>query len=155
MHEVTSRFLEVQPALVMRTKASVAGIPRFLATAYHAAATHAEKMGADIVAPPFARYRALDAEFTEFEIEAGFVIDRAVEGSDGVEASTLPAGPVATAWHIGPYETMKPTYAAVMAWIEEHGGAAVGPAWEMYHSDPDEEPDPATWRTEIFQPFTQ
>jgi hypothetical protein len=37
----------------------------------------------------------------------------------------------------------------------ELGGELAGNAWEVYLSDPSAQPDPATWRTEIVQPYRQ
>ncbi len=48
---------------------------------------------------------------------------------------------------------MVPGYRAVAAWISGHGGEVVDDAWEVYLSDPTAQPDPATWRTEIVQPY--
>ena len=33
------------------------------------------------------------------------------------------------------------------------GVQPLGPMWEIYWSDPEAEPDPATWRTEILVPI--
>ena len=70
-----------------------------------------------------------------------------------MRAVTLPGGPAATTVHIGPYDDMVAGYRAVAGWITDHGGEAVGDPWEVYFSDPTTQPDPATWRTEIVQPY--
>ena len=155
MSEIESRNLSDQPTLVMRTEATVEGIPEFLDRAYGAAAAHAQVSGVEIVGPPFARYEVLNGPESGFSIEAGFPVSSAVDGSGVVEASALPGGPAAATWHIGPYDTMQPTYAATMAWIEEQGAAPSGPPWEVYYSDPSTEPDPTTWRTEVIWPYRQ
>jgi effector-binding domain-containing protein len=48
---------------------------------------------------------------------------------------------------------MKPAYEAIETWITERGAYADGPAWEVYFTDPAEQPDPRTWRTEVVQPY--
>ena len=53
----------------------------------------------------------------------------------GVEGSTLPAGRADSMRHIGPYDSMSPTYAAIVAWIEEQGATPSGTPWEVYYSD--------------------
>ena len=153
--EVESRELSEQPTLVMKTEATVEEIPEFLGRAYGAAADHAKMSGVEIVGPPFARYEMLNGPEGGFAIEAGFPVSSIVDGSGDVEASALPGGPAAAIWHIGPYDTMQPTYAAAMAWIEEQGATPSGPAWEVYYSDPSTEPDPATWRTEVIWPYRE
>lgn len=153
MHEVESRVLEEQMTAVMRGKMAVKDIPAWLGMAYHTVATHLDDLGMDAPCLPFARYTPLDSEYAEFEIEAGFPVPGPFPTGDGVELSTLPAGPAAVVWHVGPYEDMEPAYEALLAWISEHGGTLTGSAWEVYHSDPKEEPEPTTWRTEIIQPY--
>ncbi len=153
MHEVVARELEEQPTLVVRGVQSVAGIAEFLGGAFHGVAVHAAAKAVSIAGPPFARYRSLDEYNARFEIEAGFPVAQEVDGAGTVEASFLPAGPAATVVHQGPYEAMEPAYAELAAWITDHDGTPDGPAWEIYYSDPAEEPDPAMWRTEIVQPY--
>jgi effector-binding domain-containing protein len=65
----------------------------------------------------------------------------------------LPAGPVAVTVHIGPYDAMEPAYAALASWVSGRGGQLAGDPWEVYFSDPEQRPDPSTWRTEIVQPY--
>jgi effector-binding domain-containing protein len=153
VYEVSSRHIEEQPTLVMTAKMRVPEIKGWIGQAYSRVAEVIGRVGLDFAGPPFARYRPLDDQFSEFEIDAGFPVDRHAEGEDDIVASTLPGGAVAVVTHIGPYDQMQPAYAALMGWIEEHGGRPEGAAWEVYYSDPVAEPDPATWRTEIFQPY--
>ena len=40
-----------------------------------------------------------------------------------------------------------------MAWVVEQGKQQIGPAWELYLTDPGQVPDPADWRTLIFCPM--
>lgn len=153
MPEIAIRELEEQPTLVMWGKVVVKDMPQFLGRAFHAAASHADAIGAEICGPPFARYRPLDPDHGEFEVEAGFPVEGELTGSEEVDVSSLPDGPAAVALHIGPYEAMVPTYDAILAFLREQRAEPLGPAWEVYLSDASEEPDPATWRTEIVQPF--
>ena len=103
--------------------------------------------------PPFARYWPLDPDYSRFEVEAGFPVDRSAPVTGEVASSTLPGGPAAVVTHVGPYEEMKPVYEATERWIFEHDGVPEGPPWEVYYSDPNQQPDPSTRRTEIVQPF--
>ena len=67
--------------------------------------------------------------------------------------SVLPRGPVAVTTHIGPYDAMEPAYAALASWVSDRGGEPTGDAWEIYLSDPEQQPDSSMWRTEIVQPY--
>jgi effector-binding domain-containing protein len=152
--EVTIRTLDEQPTLVVRGKVLVAGIPEFLGRAFHSAAGRAAECQAQLTGPPFAQYRPLDCECHEFEVIAGFPVAGLVTGSGEVEVDALPGGPAAVAWHIGPYETMVPTYDAVSRFVRQRHAEPIGAPWEVYHSDAEQEPDPTEWRTEIVQPFS-
>ncbi|NNL96641.1 MAG: AraC family transcriptional regulator [Acidimicrobiia bacterium] len=155
MYEIQERMLVEQPTMVVRGTIKLEDIPTFLGRAYHMVDSQIRDSGAHVVGEPFARYRCLDGEYREFEVEAGVPVVLAVSGHGGVEASVLPAGPAAVTVHTGPYERMEPAYDALNAWLDEHGGNADGPAWEVYHTDPNAQPDPATWRTEIVQPYKE
>lgn len=59
----------------------------------------------------------------------------------------------ATAVHVGPYETLHETHAAIDQWIAEEGYSAAGAPWEHYLTDPAEVPDPTNWRTDVIWPL--
>lgn len=153
MYEIEDRVLVEQPTLVMRGKVAVVEMPQFLGKAYGAVETRLAEVGGTYAGPPFARYRALDEKFEEFEVEAGFPVIAPVDGDEHVASSTLPGGKAAVTWHVGPYEKLGPAYEAVMKWITERNGVPIGDAWEVYHSDPGVEPNPERWRTEVIQPY--
>jgi effector-binding domain-containing protein len=154
MYEIQERTLVEQPTMVIRGKIKLEDIPTFLSRTQHLVDSQIRAGGAHVVGEPFARYRSLDPEYREFEVEAGVPVVMAVAGHGGVEASCLPGGPAAVTVHTGPYERMEPAYEALNTWLDDHGFQAEGPAWEVYHTDLDEHPDPATWRTEIVQPYS-
>ena len=47
---------------------------------------------------------------------------------------------------------MGPAYEALDVWMPDHGVEPNTDMWEVYFSDPVAEPDPSTWRTEIYAP---
>jgi effector-binding domain-containing protein len=133
-------------------------IPQFMGRAFPAAWRAITAAGLAPGGPPFSRYFSFPSE--NMELEAGItiadspgVLRRAFEATDDVQPGELPAGQVAVGWHVGPYDTIHETYAKLMAWIAEEGREPGGPMWEVYWSDPAEEPDPSKWRTEILVPL--
>jgi effector-binding domain-containing protein len=48
---------------------------------------------------------------------------------------------------------MNNAHAALMTWLEENGKAQAGPIWEVYWTDPGQEPDPSRWKTELILPI--
>ncbi|WP_202868363.1 GyrI-like domain-containing protein [Kribbella sindirgiensis] len=99
--------------------------------------------------PPFARYHQLPDG--RFEVEAGFPVVGVVASDAVTQMSSLPGGTVAVTVHVGPYDTLGENYAAVAEWLRLRGAKAAGDPWEIYRDPPDG--DPATWRTEIVQPY--
>lgn len=80
---------------------------------------------------------------TEFEVEAGFPIQQAAEGSGDVVASRLPDGPIAVTMQAGACDGLSAAYQALGSWLAEEGVKAASAPWEAYVTDPNEQPDPA------------
>lgn len=58
----------------------------------------------------------------------------------GLGVKEVPGKTVAWVMHMGPYETIAPTYEGLMRWIAENGHVISGPPEEIYFSDPDQVP---------------
>ncbi|CAN5740819.1 GyrI-like domain-containing protein [soil metagenome] len=109
------------------------------------------RQGVAATGPRFARYHS----FAEtVDLEAGMHVSAPIRPDGQVQPSMLPAGPAARTVHIGSYETLQTSYAALAAWQERAGRTQNGGPWEVYLTDPSTEPDPARWRTEILWPLT-
>lgn len=150
-YEIQSRTGPEQLTAVMTATLPVAEIGPWLARAYGAIASVIQAGGGYPAGPPFARYHRLASD--GFAVEAGFPVSAAIDTEGDVRLSHLPGGPAAVIVHIGPYEQMAPAYEALASWVRSHGDEPAGDPWEVYFSDPASEPDPATWRTEIVQPY--
>jgi effector-binding domain-containing protein len=153
IYHVQLETREVQPTAVISTELPAAEVGPWLARAYRILAGVIAAHGTSRAGPPFARYHQLAAG--RFAVEAGFPVVTAIEPDADVRPSYLPGGPAAVTIHTGRYEAMGLAYAALGSWISDHGGKPEGDAWEVYLSDPVRQPDPASWRTEIVQPYSQ
>jgi len=149
--EIETRTLAEQPTAVRRATLRVPEIGPWLGTVYAEVAGVLAAAGAGPAGPPFARYHRLGED--RFEVEAGFPATGPIEGTQTVQASSLPAGPAAATTYVGPYEEMEPVWAAIWAWMAEQGVDPACDPWEVYLSDPASQPDPATWRTDVVAPF--
>jgi effector-binding domain-containing protein len=148
---IETRVLPGTPVAIMRATLTVADLPAWLGMAFGRTAATLGRRGMGPAGPPFARYHRLADE--RFEVEAGFPAAGPVGDDGDVIGAELPGGPAAVTVHVGPYDEMGPTYAALEVWISDHGFEADGDAWEVYFSDPQAQPDPDTWRTEVVQPY--
>lgn len=81
------------------------------------------------------------------DIEVGIEVDGPFEAVGELVPSQLPAGDVATAVHIGPYEQLGAVHDAIIGWCEEQGYRRTGTCWERYGHAVD---DPADQRTDVF-----
>ncbi len=102
---------------------------------------------------PFTVYHSMDG--TNLEIECGMPVASSMAGTDRIQAGELPSGTMATVTHVGPYDSLPHTWAALMEWIVSKGLLGAGAPWEVYVTDPGSEPDQSKWRTDIFFPVCQ
>jgi effector-binding domain-containing protein len=87
----------------------------------------------------------------QINLEVGVELDLPFAGHGEVVASTLPAGPVATTTHCGPYNRLNEAHQAIRDWCANHGYTPAGPNWEIYGHWLDEwNGDPSKIRTDIF-----
>lgn len=149
-HHIEQRDLAPRTTAVLRSTLAVAGIGPFIGHAVEAVTTALAAQGIAATGPPFARYHRTGEG--EFAVEAGLPTASAVAPRGEVLASSLPGGPVAVMTHVGPYDEMEPAYQALADWVAARGGAPAGDPWEVYLTDPEQEPDPQRWRTEIVMP---
>jgi effector-binding domain-containing protein len=148
---IEMRDLPEQDTAVEVATISVGEIPAFIGRALGEVAGYLQRKGAGPAGMPFARYHRLDDG--RFEVEAGFPATTPTSGEGDVEPSELPAGPAAVMTYVGPYDAMEPAYGELLAWVRDRGGEPAGDPWEVYLTDPEAEPDPSTWRTEIVMPY--
>jgi effector-binding domain-containing protein len=150
-YEIQESETSLQPSAAIRATLSVPEIGAWYGPTLGRLAAWLGQRGIPIVGPPYARYHRLGE--ARFEVEAGFPVAAPVDGDEEVHASSLPAGRQARTVHLGPYEGLGAAYEALEAWVAERGGEPAGDPWEVYESDPNAQPDPATWRTQVLLPF--
>ncbi len=105
----------------------------------------------EMTGPPFTRYHSWDPE-GDTEFEAGVPVDTGAECEGDIEFVELPACKVVAALHTGPYESLGPVYEAIQKYIDEKGLKISGAVWEVYLTDPNAEPDPNKYQTQIYFP---
>ena len=153
--DIAEKTLAPQPVATMRRTTTLDSVGAALHAILPPVWSYLEAQGVPAAGPPFVRYHAREGE--RVDIEAGFPVAApldAPEGAGEVAGSELPGGPAVAAWHVGPYDTLSETYAALEAWLAAQGRAPAGAPWEVYWTDPGAEPDPSRWRTEIVWPIS-
>lgn len=150
MTEIQIVDAPLQHTAVLRERVPMAEMTAFFARAFHEtmAAMRAQRVAP--VGPPFGKYYGMPTETVD--VEAGFPVSAPITDAGDVTAGTLPGGQVVEAVHIGPYEKLADTYAEAQRWMVERELKPGEVMWECYLSDPEAEPDPATWRTLVMIP---
>lgn len=151
MTEFRIRDVTEQPTAVVKGHVPMAELRGFFDRAYRQVFTAVGQQGVQPAGPPFGYYPAKPGEMVE--VEAGCPVATGIEAAGEVVPSRLPGGRVVHGVHVGPYEKLAETYGELMAWVAQEGLTLAEGMWESYLSDPMHEPDPATWRTEIFWPL--
>ena len=73
------------------------------------------------------------------DVDFAVEVTRAFEAAGEVYATETPAGMVAVAVHVGPYDRMKEAHDAIHAWREANQRQFAAMSWEIY-GDPSDDP---------------
>lgn len=146
-----TREIQSQPIVGIRAITTMEEIKQVIGALFGEVMDYLTGNGLAPAGMPFTIYHEMDAE--RLEMECGMPVASPVEGTERVRPGELPAGKVATVTHMGPYEQLGQTWSALMKWMEEEDLQAAGAPWEVYVTDPGEEPDQSKWRTDIFFPI--
>jgi AraC family transcriptional regulator len=143
-YSIAKKKLTPQPVVVLQRQIHPSQIAQALAEMFPQVMQDAQRSGAAVVGPPFARYLEMARE--GWTIEAGFPVA-------GPSDETLPGGPVAVTTHEGPYDKLPEAHAAIGEWVAAEGLVVAGAPWESYVTDPGSHPDPKDWKTEVYVPL--
>ena len=107
--------------------------------------------GVTVAGAPYGRFRGMPSD--PIDVEAGIPVTEPTESSGDIVAGVLPATEAVEAIHVGPYDTLPETYGEIIQWLTEHNLVPAYESWEMYLTDPMQEPDPSKWQTRIVWPI--
>jgi effector-binding domain-containing protein len=103
------------------------------------------------VGPWFTHHLKMDSKVFDFEV--GVPVDKLVTPKGRVKPGELPAATVARTVYHGPYEGLYSAWAEFGTWIVAQGHKTGPSLWETYLTDPNANPDPSTYLTELTQPL--
>ena len=153
MPTIERQQLQPQHALIVKRRVARSEIAATIAESLGKTFPYALQNGLAIAGRPFVRYSDVGPGL--MTMETGTPLAAPAPGVGEIEAITLPGGPAAVAVHMGPYDKLQETYAAMERWMQQQGVRAAGAPWESYITDPAEDPNPATWRTDVFWPISE
>lgn len=128
-------------------------VAKHFATAIESVLARLGEAGVAPAGAPFSRYRG-DVGRT-VDVEIGFPVPDGTDPVADLVMGTLPAGRAVEVTHVGDYESLRDTYAAIESWVGEHRVTLREECWEIYEAGPASDPDPATWRTRIVWPVAE
>jgi effector-binding domain-containing protein len=132
------KTMEEQPVLSVRTHVPVEGLPQAIGKAYGSIFPYLGEMGETEADMPFVCYYNLDMQ--NLDVEIGVPVKQKLMGRGEVQASSIPAGNVASCMYTGAYEKMEPAYDEFNAWIKAQGYEPTGICYEFYYNSPSEVP---------------
>ncbi len=147
---IEEREVQARPTLVSRGTTVPSGIGPTYQRLISAVRSHLASAGIEPDGPAYGRYLEYRPDYVDMEV--GVPVTDAPEGSGEVSAGELPGGRVVSTWHVGAYTKLGAAYQALQGHLAAHGLEASGAPWEVYERGPAEDPDSATWRTEVVQP---
>lgn len=147
----------VEPMKIMSVLDSCtsANISQKLGELYGEVGVALKKQNLNQAGAPFAVYHKVTTNpdgSMHFVIQAGIPVDKAGKTDGRVKYWETPAGNVVKAWHYGSYESTAQTHELMHNWITKNGKTIDGAPWEVYVTDPGNEPDQSKWLTEIYYP---
>lgn len=147
-----------QPYVAVRKDVTMDSLESTLPPLIHEVSAWLDKQGVEPAGPPFFRYLVIDMA-AELTIDTGWPVDADVPADDRFRIDAFPAGRYVTALHTGPFDELEQATAELLAWADDNGivwdvrNGSKGDEWaaraEFYLSNPDEEPDPEKWQTEL------
>jgi effector-binding domain-containing protein len=148
--DIEVRDVEPQWVLSIRQDATPDGIGAVFQQLVPVIETYREKKGIDRVGPLIGLYHDYREDHVDMEVAVS--VSGPAEGEGRIEGKELPAVRAAVATHQGPYETIGQVHEALDAYVHDRGGHGET-VREVYHVRPDDDPDPANWRTEVVYPI--
>lgn len=131
-----------EPFAFLPRSAAIADMKTVMPECYAELGRLFAEAGASPAGAPLTHYLDYDETSTTFEV--GFPAraeDVEALRAAGLGIGSTPGGPVMTAVHVGPYETVHETYDALLADMRARGHTPTRDMWERYTSPPETPPD--------------
>ena len=149
--EITIKVMPEQLVMSKLCVATLAELPHTFSESIPEVWNYVTDHGGQLDGRPFARYYELTPE--RVVVEIGFPVVAHLDGDDTIVPELLPGGEIAFLPVYGPYHKLRESYAKIHEWLKLNGRRTAGQEWEVYITDPGEEPDQDKWLIEIYCPL--
>jgi effector-binding domain-containing protein len=142
--DVVIKSIEPQTTLyIHETIPTYAGISQLFTRAF----TQMGRLGLRPAGPPIGLFYDTEYREQDIDVEVDIPVAATLTGKE-VALRQLPGGLMACLVHRGSYDSLGPTYTALITWIESNAYRIVGPGREVYLRG-SESGDPTTYVTEL------
>lgn len=142
--------LEPKTALSIRDTCSFAELPQKFGEIYGEISDYAKNNSIAFTGYPYGVYHSVSPE--KIDLEAGIPAAGAPAGTGKIISTKTYSGKAAKAVHTGPYENLKAAWGEFAKAVDSKDYKKAGPCFEVYVTDPQEEPDSSKWITELYTP---
>lgn len=151
------QFHDEQYYVAIRTKVKMSDIPAILPPLIPEVFQWVEKNNITQSGPCFFRYLSYDSD-DQLLVDVGVSTQTQAKGDGRVIPGSFPAANYVTVTYTGDYKELCHVHMALESWMKENGvkegsqkvdGKEYGARTEFYITDPQEEPDPAKWQTDV------
>ena len=149
-YDVRKEPVDTLHTLVVHAEVAPADIAGIMGDAFPRVLALITKKGLSPTTMPFARYNGFG---DTIKLEMGMAVGEKTEGEGDIEAGELPGGDAAVTMHVGPYDELPQAHAALMSWAFANKRQPNGGPYEIYETDPGEEPDASKWMTRVVLPL--
>jgi effector-binding domain-containing protein len=147
--KIEVKNVEGQKALIMKADIPTSEIGQKIGQMYKSLFEHMSANNIEPAGPPFAVYYEFDPEGNTV-FETGIPVGMETECAEGLEYKEYPAMKVVTTLYKGSYEKMEKVYADLEQYIIDNNHKKMGPVWEVYLTDPQQEENPDNNQTIIY-----
>lgn len=141
------------PTIGIRRTVPMAEMQQFFDDAFSRLSHEIESAGLTTAGAPYGRYRGMPTD--TYDVEAGVQLTESVAGHGEFVTGSLPEIEAVEFMHIGPYDRLRQSYESIATWMAENDIIPGAEMWEIYLSDPMEEPDSSKWETKIVWPVVR
>lgn len=146
--EISITLVKAMPALALRVTAAT----EEMATAMESAFGQLFAFGAENMAgPPFAIW--YEYEGPTFVFDNCIPVTKVIPGEGDIKSIMTYEGKVVKVAHTGSYESTQYSWGAMEKYVQENSLQTNGDPYEVYLTNPEQEPDPNKWVTELYWPI--
>jgi len=147
------RDVTAQPYFFVTDEVSWSDIgPDYFDTRYGKIMAHLGADSGTVTAPPFAIYHVWDEENQKAKISVGMASSSAKKAKGEINKDMTYNGKTLMVQHFGDFANTETAHIFLVEEIEKKGYEIAGSPWEVYVTNPAQEPDTMKWLSEIYYP---